>query len=413
MIWLLIGYMFLFVHRPFEVWPVLGDMHLERVYMLMTLAFFAVSPQKRWKSNFQNAAYVAFAVAVVVCWLMSPWMDKGQDTVENWFKIFVFYVLLVSVVNDEESLRRIVFAFLVIMCLYMMHSLWEYRNGRHTFRMGIARMIGVDQTLGDPNSFGGSIVYALPLVLAFWRCQPTFRVKAFLLFYVMLSAGCVLLTGSRSSFLGLLVWCLYAVLVSKQRWKVILPLLLAAPLVWTLLPPSLQTRFETIIDPSVGPANAIESGESRWDGLFTGIELFGKNPLTGIGPGAWRVATGKLLESHNLYGQLLGELGGLGGAAFFLILIGFLLNLRWQRKHNANAIRDGPCFCYEVTMAIGVAVLLMLFEGNFGHNLFRFNWLWYGGFVILNRHCVSVRAEAAEEKAVAEEEPHPAVAGYI
>jgi hypothetical protein len=295
----------------------------------------------------------------------------------------------------------------------MMHSLWEYRNGRHTFRMGIARMIGVDQTLGDPNSFGGSIVYALPLVLAFWRCQPTIRVKAFLLFYVMLSAGCVLLTGSRSSFLGLLVWCLYAVLVSKQRWKVILPLALAAPLAWTVLPPSLQTRFETIIDPSVGPANAIESSESRWEGLYTGLELFAKNPLSGIGPGVWRVATGKLLESHNLYGQLLGELGGLGGAAFFLILVGFLMNLRWQRKHNANAIRDGPCFCYEVTMAIGVAVLLMLFEGNFGHNLFRFNWLWYGGFVILTRHCVSLRAEAAEEEAVAEEEPHPSVAGYI
>src|SRR5438128_8270406 len=177
------------------------------------------------------------------------------------------------------------------MCLYMLHSVWEYRNGRHTFRMGIARMIGVDRTLGDPNSFGGSIVYALPLVLAFWRCGPSFGVKCFLFFYLMLSTGCVLLTGSRSSFLGLLVWCLYAVLVSKQRWKVLIPLVLAAPLVWTVLPPSLQTRFETIVDPSVGPANAIESGESRWEGLRIGLELFGKNPFTGIGPGVWRVAT--------------------------------------------------------------------------------------------------------------------------
>ncbi len=410
MLWLLIGYMFLFVHRPFEVWPVLGEMHLERVYMFMTLGVFATSAQKRWKNNFQNAAYVAFAAAVVLCWLLSPWMDKGQDTVENWFKVFVFYVLLVSAVNDEESLRKIAFAFLVIMTLYLLHSVWEYKNGRHTFRMGIARMIGVDQTLGDPNSFGGSIIYALPLVLAFWRCRPTFRVKCFLLFYVMLSAGCVMLTGSRSSFLGLLVWCLYAVLVSKQRWKVLGPMLLAAPLAWTVLPPSLQTRFETIIDPSVGPANAKESGDSRWEGLMTGVELFGNNPLSGIGPGVWRVATGKLLESHNLYGQLLGELGGLGAATFFMILVGFWLNLRWQRKHNANASRDGPCFCYELTTAAAVGVLLMLFEGNFGHNLFRFNWLWYGGFMILARHCVILRAEAAEEEAAADLAPCPAVA---
>ena len=29
-------------------------------------------------------------------------------------------------------------------------------------------MIGVDSSLGDPNSFGASIVFALPFVRAFW-----------------------------------------------------------------------------------------------------------------------------------------------------------------------------------------------------------------------------------------------------
>ena len=32
--WLLIGYMFLFVHRPFEFYLALGELHVERVYML-------------------------------------------------------------------------------------------------------------------------------------------------------------------------------------------------------------------------------------------------------------------------------------------------------------------------------------------------------------------------------------------
>ena len=30
MFWLLVGYMFLFIHRPFEFWPALGDLHIER-----------------------------------------------------------------------------------------------------------------------------------------------------------------------------------------------------------------------------------------------------------------------------------------------------------------------------------------------------------------------------------------------
>src|SRR6476660_2928658 len=46
--WLLIGYMFLFIDRPFEVWQWLGDLHVERIYMLFTLAVGVVYPHKRW-----------------------------------------------------------------------------------------------------------------------------------------------------------------------------------------------------------------------------------------------------------------------------------------------------------------------------------------------------------------------------
>ncbi len=37
-------------------------------------------------------------------------------------------------------------------------------------------------------------------------------------------------------------------------------------------------------------------------------------------------------------------------------------------------------------------MFLLLFMGNFGHNLFRFTWLWYGGFLIIARHCAELRA---------------------
>ena len=168
--WVLLGYMFLFIHRPFEVWPVLGDLHIERIYMLCAILALAVYGGKKWIPNGQHFAYLAFAAAVAFCWLSSRWADKGQDVVENWFKILVFYLLIVLVVHDEGGLRHLLLGFLVIMTLYMMHSLREYVGGRHVFRMGIPRLIGVDQAMGDPNTFGASIVYALPFVTPFWAC---------------------------------------------------------------------------------------------------------------------------------------------------------------------------------------------------------------------------------------------------
>ena len=55
----------------------------------------------------------------------------------------------------------------------------------------------------------------------------------------------------------------------------------------------------------------------------------------------------------------------------------------------------GHDFLYHLAGAVGWGIFLLLFEGNFGHNLFRYSWLWYGGFLVIARHCVQERLSAA------------------
>ena len=59
MLYLLIGYMYLFIHRPFEIWPALGELRVELGYMVGTIAFWAVFAEKRWPANVLNLAVVA------------------------------------------------------------------------------------------------------------------------------------------------------------------------------------------------------------------------------------------------------------------------------------------------------------------------------------------------------------------
>ena len=278
------------------------------------------------------------------------------------------------------------------MGLYLLHSLREYIGGRHTYRMGISRMIGVDQTLGDPNSFGASIIFALPIVVALWKAGIGGRIGRLLLMgYVGLSSLCVLLTGSRSSLLGLMLWFTIIIWGTRYRLAAMMAFVAAAPLAFVALPESLQTRFETIINPEVGPENAQESGEGRLMGLTTGFKLWASNPLNGIGPGAWRPATGSKIESHNLYGQLVGELGSLGLVTFVSLLVCFWFNCRAMKRLREADPAWRNELVFTLPGAVGVAVFLLLFMGNFGHNLFRFTWLWYGGFLIIARHCADVR----------------------
>ena len=403
--WLLIGYMFLFIDRPFEVWPWLGDLHVERIYMLFTLAVWVVYPYKRWLPNAQHAAYAAFATVVLFTWAVSPWAAYGQNIVEDWFKIVIFYGLLVTTIHDEKGLKQMAVGFLTVMGLYLLHSFREYIAGRHTYRMGIARMIGVDTTLGDPNSFGASIVFALPIVIALWRSGVGGRLGQWLLAgYVGLSSLCILLTGSRSSLLGLMVFFLIVIWGTRYRFAALVGFAVVAPLSFVALPESLQTRFETIINPEVGPKNAQESSEGRWQGLVMGVRQWENNPLTGIGPGAWRPANRTKIESHNLYGQLLGETGTLGAVAFIALLVCFWMNLRMIRRVRREIPAWKNDLVFTLPSAIGVSVFLLLFMGNFGHNLFRFTWLWYGGFLIVARYCVARRVALWEPEPEEEEE---------
>ena len=71
--------------------------------------------------------------------------------------------------QQAEAERQLHTVFLAVMALYMLHSVWEYKNGRHVFRMAIARLVGVDKTMGDPNTFGATIVYTLPFLNFLWH----------------------------------------------------------------------------------------------------------------------------------------------------------------------------------------------------------------------------------------------------
>ncbi len=383
MLYILIGYMFLFIHRPFEIWPALGEFHVERLYMLGAIAVWMVSPGKRLQLTRLDLGIILFCMSIVFAWMLSPWSDNCEPTVEDYFKIVVFYVLVTTAISKPEDLRKLILAFLGIMTLYMMHSLWEFHNGRHTFRMGIARLIGVDKTLGDPNSFGASIVYSLPFLRLFWISSSRWLMRLFLAGYLGLGGLCVLLTGSRSSFLGVGLWGFITCMQSRHRIAFLILGVGVAAASIAALPEQLQTRFETIINPQVGPENARVSGQGRVEGLINGFKLLQQYPLSGCGPGVWRKATGSEIESHNLYGQLMGELGLVGLMTFGSLVVGFVVAI-WSFRKRCRRFHDPDGqFLFQLTGALGTAVVLLLLEGMFGHNLFRFSWLWYIGFLII------------------------------
>ncbi len=407
MIWILGGYMWLFVHRPFEVWPSLGALQIERGYMLLMILAWLVAPGKSIQLNRHHFALALFSLALVTAWVMSPYADQPgcTEVVENFAKVTVFYVLVFTTVRDEKSLRLLIFLFLGAVALYMAHSMLEFLRGRYQWRMGTRRMIGVDITFSDPNAFASTLLYTVPLMLPFWLERPR-RIPTLLFAgYLLGIACCILLTGSRAGFIGMGLLAFILVIGSARRKAQAVMLFGLAGLVGFVLlsvalPEDLQNRYLTIVDSSRGPINAQKSASGRLEGLLRGIELWERSPLVGHGPGSFPLATTKGFQAHNLLGQMLSETGLLGAAAFLTLLLCFLLNGREARRLALADPARPPerNFSYQVSRAVGINVVLMLFMGIAGHNLFRYNWQWFAAFSVVAVACL--RARVADEPAV-------------
>src|SRR5262249_53463494 len=145
---------------------------------------------------------------------------------------------------------------------------------------------------------------------------------------------------------------------------------------------------------------------SRWVFFTEAMELWQKNPLLGVGPSAFGAARGHGMQSHNLYAQTPAELGTLGVAALAFLVWCFWKNTREVQRPFQEHPVWGKDFLYCVARSTWLAVVLLLFMGMGGHNLYRYNWMWFGAFQIIAHRLVCQRAAAeAAGEFLPEEEP--------
>jgi O-antigen ligase len=322
--------------------------------------------------------------------------------VEDWFKVFLFYVLLVSTIRTEKELQIVVISYVVVMGLYELHSLREYFNGRGVYRMGTWRMVGVDETMSDPNTFCASVNYGLPFLYPAWTLAKERWQKLAIYGMAGLAVVCILLTGSRSGLAALMVLVAITGLASKYRWRLLTAIAVIAPLIWVNLRSDLQDRYLTLIDPSRGPQNAEASAEGRTQSFWDGMQSFADNPLFGAGLGSYVAKTG--FQTHNLYNQAMGELGVFGLAVLVGYAWCFVANYREARRLVRTDDLDGV-FLYRICLAGLLSCLLLFLLGWGGHNLSRYNWLWFGAFTSLAVHFLRVRTLLTSEV----ESVHPVI----
>lgn len=403
-------YIFLVIERPWESIRYLQDIPIERTFAIFLIICTLLSGKftiQKSQTNFWMYGLLSLH------FLLAPFSYSFESAIDAgimYAKMVVLYFIMLSVARDEDSLKLLIKAFVVTMFVYMSHSLWEYFNGRHVYRMGISRMVGVDLANGDPNAFGASVVLCLPFVYALLRSETKPLIRKLYLVHFALAVICVIFTGSRSASIALVLLFLGWGIMQKGMKKIgILALvLLTLGTIWTVMPEEKRVRLQTLWDKDAGPANAHESADGRLVGWRVSWEMFKQQPLTGVGPGGKNYIEYRMAhriddiigsdpsptQSHHLYGEVLAEFGVAGAFLF----AGLVLST-WNQARKTLKFPAGPPaedyfpFAYWLGRAIIAALLLLLLLGFGGHNFYRPLWLWLAAWSGSLAHLLEAKKE--------------------
>ena len=379
--WGVLFYVVIFATRIGEVYPVLAQLHLERIVGALTLvALFAQQIRRNGALSLDGSKQTQMLLLVVLAALLSVpfayWRAAAVDGCVEFSRILGFYIILVHLVDSRRRLHIVVVIFWLASVYLGATSLFKYFGGGAVFRQGIERATGTTSAAGNYNELGTTLASAFPLfyLLATGRFARKARFLA--------AGACAILvvtlvvTGSRASLLGFLAGATWLWWHSRRR-ALFGVLGLAALIVgFSLLPDQYQQRYATIASAATG-GSVDGSSQGRLQAWMAGLQIAAERPLFGAGINCYSAAnrelSGSWLNAHSLYFQVLGELGLFGCVTFFGLLVTML---RLNRDTRAALAPLGESWAFETTVLKGVfaGLIVLLVSGVFGHSLLRRTW---------------------------------------
>ena len=394
--WCLTIYVATLLLQPEQRFPILG--HIRYQLILIAICFIVTLIEGRLLIPFSkmHIFLALFYLSQFVSYLLSPYRTYSNAVwwLDNYWKYFPVYIILVASLSTVRRLRYFVLTLVAIAFLYQAYSWLDFlRGGSYVYQQGTKRIIGVwsGSDLGAANQFA---VFALfPIPFARYLLMSSKRVSSRLLGFLCLALSTltIVFSATRAAMLAELF---YGLIIIRKLKHFVLIVLVAAIILGVLyagLPDALRYRYFGFLDHTPAPVNEriqqiqSNSARSRLQGFIDGWELGLKRPIWGWGPGSSPIARhyilgetqseeGRYLQLHNLYGQLVSEIGLIGTALFLVLLAIFFADLgRSNKSLSVNSLEGAG-----LGRAIREVMIVWLFYGLAAHSLFHFQWfiLW-------------------------------------
>lgn len=328
-----------------------------------------------WPSFGTASKAVGFALALVATpAVMLHGRTRRLEDVHILLILFTAWALVSWIWSVDLSLSEAQ-AFTVVQLLVMVLCLWEFGGGEHkrlrllgAYTAGAflsAALLVLEAARGGDVAMRYSLAEAGPNGVAFALCLAipmswylSFKVRSLVAIvalrsYIPLALMAMVVTASRSALfvagIAILVVPLSLPLLSRAaRTAIVAGAVICLACIAFLIPAQPLARLATtgseLQQGDLGGRNAL------WR---AGLEIFGKEPVLGVGIGASRVEierrTGALEGAHNTFISLAAEVGFVGLALFSLLLVTIVLRIL-----RTKGLRRTFCLVLFLTLLVGL-----------------------------------------------------------
>jgi O-antigen ligase len=335
-----------------------------------------------------SAWLFAFAVVGFASALFAFDQARAFASLEKYVISMLVYAFIVYLVRDRREVQMTLLTIAAGVGVFLTLSVWEWFGGRHQYRMGVMRMLGIGITESGPNDFAATLTSTAPLVIWIGIHARSWRTRFAALGFMLLMSYAVFMTSSRAGMVGWVLCGAFAVaMLPKGRTRKV-GTAVAAGFVVVLLA-ALSTRqverLESIVDTSTYKDESSASG--RIEGYKVAWQIFSENPLLGVGPGNFTKYRRERVDgigqhTHNLAGQVISEFGGAGAVTFtgYLVAAALFAWTAYRRLRGSSDRWDGAVASLCKTALF--CLFVMLVTGLAGHNLIRANWYFVPALAI-------------------------------
>ncbi|WP_292016616.1 O-antigen ligase family protein [Marinobacter sp. HL-58] len=358
----------------------------------------------RFNDPIFKALFVLFGYIVISLPLVEWPGSVIRSNLDPFIKAVVFLFFTALIVDTEKRLKWFIGVFVfcqvfrVLEPLYMNITQGYWGSSTHLSGGDFAdRLAGAPADVINPNELGFVIATAIPFLhYLLWPLGWKSKLIYLVLMPAMLYA--LLLTMSRGAFVALLVVAFLVFKESRHKMGLIVMAVVLVIGALNVMTPLQKDRYLSLVDSNTAGG---ASADGRLRGMVGEFKLGLTRPVAGHGLGTTPEAKyhkwGSTKASHNLYAEIVIELGLIGFVIFLRFLYQIARRLSVVRSRFAALDKNNQSYYSRLNKCL-IAVFWMYAVYSLNYwGLSQYYWYLLGGLVIAFGRLVSHELSASCE----------------